>query len=229
MKDFLPINCWAAEDRPSSKMDNLGLDGLTNAELLSIIIGSGSAGNSAVDVARRLLSSHDNSLRSLKSCNKKELSSIPGIGEAKAGKILASLELGSRMTEEATGIKPILNCAVRVYNYLLPQMMGLDVEEFWAVFCNQHFGLIKARQMFTGGITEVAVDVRLVVKEAIMNNATVVYVAHNHPSGSLSPSREDDNITLSLRKACDALRLHFADQLIMIDGNYYSYHENGRL
>ncbi|MBR1525110.1 MAG: DNA repair protein RadC [Prevotella sp.] len=225
----LPISLWAAEDRPSDKMHDLGLHALTNAELLSIVIGSGSDSASAVDTARLLLAKHENSLRRLLMCDKDKLSSVRGIGKSKASKILAALELGNRLHEERVSYSQKLDRAVLVYNYMLPRLYGLDTEEFWAVYCNQHYGVIKTKRLFVGGITEVLVDVRLVIKEALMCNATIFYVVHNHPSGSLSPSKSDDAITLDIKRAADVMRLHFQDHIIVTDGEYYSFHEEGKI
>lgn len=225
----LPISCWAAEDRPSEKMVNLGLDALTNAELLSIIIGSGSSSMNAVDVSRQLLSQNENSLKKLNMATKAELAMIPGIGERKAAKIQAALELGCRMFNERKISAPELSTATRVYNYMVKHLYALETEEFWAIFCNQRYGLIKAERMFVGGISEVIVDVRLILKEALLNNATVLYICHNHPSGDVRPSRYDDKLTEDVRKACELMKIHFHDHVIITDGNYYSYHENGKL
>ena len=225
----LPISCWAAEDRPSEKMVNLGLDALTNAELLSIIIGSGSSSMNAVDVSRQLLSQNENSLKKLNMATKAELAMIPGIGERKAAKIQAALELGCRMFNERKINAPELSTATRVYNYMVKHLYALETEEFWAIFCNQRYGLIKAERMFVGGITEVIVDVRLILKEALLNNTAILIVVHNHPSGNVAPSRVDDQLTCDIKKACELMKIHFSDHVIITDGSYYSYHENGKL
>lgn len=225
----LPISHWAAEDRPSEKMVNLGLDALTNAELLSIIIGSGSSSMNAVDVSRQLLSQNENSLKKLNMATKAELAMIPGIGERKAAKIQAALELGCRMFNERKISAPELSTATRVYNYMVKHLYALETEEFWAIFCNQRYGLIKAQKMFTGGITEVIVDIRTVIKEVLLNNAPVLYICHNHPSGEPNPSKIDDELTEAFIKACKLMRIKLLDHIIITDNNYYSYHENGRL
>ena len=108
-------------------------------------------------------------------------------------------------------------------------MQDLDVEEFWILLLNQNHRLIKKVRIAHGGISEVSVDVRIVVREALLSNATIVVAAHNHPSGSLKASRQDDALTVSLKQACNLMRLHFMDHIILVDGNYYSYHEDGKL
>ena len=225
----LPISHWAAEDRPSEKMHSCGNDALTNAELLSIIIGSGSAGVNAVDTSRKLLAMNNNSLKQLFMCDKRKLSTISGIGSSKASKIRAALELGCRMFNEQRKTLPTLLSPTQVYNYMLPHLYANEVEEFWIILCNQKLRLIKAQKMFTGGITEVIVDIRTVIKEVLLNNAPVLYICHNHPSGEPNPSKIDDELTEAFIKACKLMRIKLLDHIIITDNNYYSYHENGRL
>ena len=110
-----------------------------------------------------------------------------------------------------------------------PVMQDMDTEEFWALYLNQNFRLIKKTRIAHGGISEVSVDVRIVMREAVLCNATVLVACHNHPSGSLTPSKSDDNLTQSLKNACNIMRLHFLDHIIITDGNYYSYNESGKL
>ena len=128
-----------------------------------------------------------------------------------------------------TGISPDLSSATAIYKYMLPKMQDLEVEEAHVILMNQNFRLIKSIRLSHGGITEVSVDIRIILKEAILNNATVVAFCHNHPSGNTRPSMVDDKLTQSLKKACECMRIHFLDHVIVCDGQYYSYHENGRL
>ena len=225
----LNINQWAAEDRPREKMANLGAEALSNAELLAILIGSGSAKESAVDLMKRVLNDCKNNLNTLGKKTIYELCDYNGIGEAKAISILAACELGKRRQKEKPEQRPDLGSATRVYNEMHPQLQDLDVEEFWALLLNQHFRLIKKVCISHGGITEVSVDIRIILREAILANATILAVCHNHPSGNLTPSRQDDELTRSIKKACDVMRIHFMDHVIITDGQYYSYYEQGKL
>lgn len=225
----LNINQWAAEDRPREKMANLGAEALSNAELLAILIGSGSAKESAVDLMKRVLNDCKNNLNTLGKKTIHELCDYNGIGEAKAISILAACELGKRRQKEKPEQRPDLGSATRVYNEMHPQLQDLDVEEFWALLLNQHFRLIKKVCISHGGITEVSVDIRIILREAILANATILAVCHNHPSGNLTPSRQDDELTRSIKKACDVMRIHFMDHVIITDGQYYSYYEQGKL
>lgn len=225
----LPIARWAAEDIPSKKARNLGVQALTNAELLSIIIGSGSVTENAVDLSRRLLAECDNSLKRLYKMRVSDMKEMNGIGEQKASKIHAALELGHRIIMERAEEKPALSMATNIYNYMHPRIGMLDEEEFWALYLNQNSRLIQAKRISHGGLAETAVDVRILIREAVLCNATVVVAVHNHPSGSITPSRLDDGLTQSIKKACDIMRLHFLDHVIVTDGAYYSYFEQGRI
>lgn len=148
---------------------------------------------------------------------------------AKAITILAACELGKRRAREKAEERADLGSATAIYNYMHPIMQDLDVEEFHVLLMNQRFKLIKAIRLSHGGITETAVDVRLIMKEAILNNATVLVACHNHPSGTLRPSKDDDRLTESIRKACETLRVYFLDHVIVTDGGYYSYREEGKV
>ncbi len=128
------------------------------------------------------------------------------------------------------GLRPDISSATSIYNYLRPIMQDLTIEEAHVLLLSQNFKLIKEMRVSQGGLTEVSVDVRMIIKEAVLNNATVLVFAHNHPSGNIHPSKYDDTLTQTLKKACDLMRIHFLDHVIICDGDYYySYHERGRL
>lgn len=225
----LNINQWAEEDRPREKMEALGAEALSNAELLAILIGSGSTKETAVELMKRVLSDCKNNLNSLGKMSVRELCEYNGIGEAKAITILAACELGKRRTREKAEERPSLSTATDIYNHMYTRTQDLNVEEAWIVLLNQNFKLIKTVRMSHGGLTETAVDVRLIIKEAIMANATVLALCHNHPSNNPRPSKDDDRLTERVKKACELMRIHFLDHIILTDGCYYSYHEMGRL
>ena len=225
----LKIADWAEEDRPREKMMHLGAEALSSAELLAILIGSGSPRESAVDLMKRVLSDCHNNLNTLGKKSIDELCQYNGIGAAKAVTILAACELGKRRQMETPDGRPDCGTATRIYNHMRPVMQDLDVEEFWILLMNQNYQLIKKQRVSHGGLTEVAVDIRIIIKEAVLANATILAVCHNHPSGSLRPSGQDDRLTESLQKACKIMRIHFLDHVIVTDGHYYSYHEEGRL
>lgn len=223
----LNINQWAEEDRPREKLMRLGPSALSDAELLAILVGSGSAKEDAVTLMKRILSDCNNNLNTLGKMTIHQLCDYNGIGEAKAITILAACELGKRRQMEAPEERPDLGTATRIYNHMHPLMQDLDVEEFWLLLMNQNYRLIKKLRISHGGITEVAVDIRIIMREAVLANATILAVCHNHPSGNLRPSQMDNLLTNNLKNACDIMRIHLLDHVIITDGHYYSYHEEG--
>lgn len=227
----LSINQWAEEDRPREKLMKHGATTLTNAELLAILIGSGSQDESAVDLMKRVLADCGNNLNTLGKKTIDELTGgrYKGLGPAKAVTIIAACELGKRRQAEKAEERQKLDSAAAIYEYMLPKMQDLPEEEAWVLLMNQNFKLIKSVMLSHGGITETAVDIRLAVKNALLCNATVLALCHNHPSGNTRPSGDDDRLTQRMKKACELMRLHFLDHLIITDGRYYSYSEEGRL
>ena len=224
----LTIAQWSESDQPREKLRDKGPHALSNAELLAILIGSGTSGVSAVELMQEVLNACNNNLNTLGKMSIHELCAYNGIGEAKAITILASCELGKRRQMETPGERPDLGTATRIYNHMHPVMQDLDVEEFWVLLMNQHYRLIKKVRISHGGITETAVDIRIIIKEAVLANATILAVCHNHPSGNLIPSTQDDELTKGIKRACELMRIHFLDHVIITDGNYYSYHESGK-
>lgn len=196
----LNINEWAEEDRPREKLMRLGADALSNAELLAILIGSGSTKETAVELMKRVLNECDNNLNTLGKMSINKLCAFNGIGEAKA-----------------------------IYNYMHPRMQDLDTEEAWILLMNQNYKLLKEERLSHGGITETADDVRVIMREALLHHATIIALCHNHPSNNNSPSRVDDILTHRVKGACDLMRIYFLDHIIVCDGQYYSYREQGRL
>ena len=225
----LSICQWSEEDRPREKLERLGAEALSDAELLAILIGSGSVHESAVDLMRRILNDCNNNLNSLGKLSIRDLEQYHGMGPAKAITILAACELGKRRRNTDREERPDLGSATAIYNFMHDKMQDLDVEEFHVLLLNQAFKLIKHVRISHGGITETAVDIRIIMKEAILNNATVLAVCHNHPSGNTAPSSQDDQLTRHIKKACETMRIFFLDHVIVTDGNYYSYHEEGRV
>lgn len=225
----LNIKQWAAEDRPSEKMIRKGAGELADTELLALLIGSGTTRQNAVEVARNILDKFGNSLNTLGKARLEDLTAIEGIGSYTATRIMAAIELGRRREAESAKESLQINTATRLYRYLHPLMADLDVEQAHAIFLNQNFGLIKSLCVGRGGITSTVVDVRIIMREAVLCNATIIALAHNHPSGSLNPSREDDMLTNNVKKASSTMNIHFMDHIIITDKNYYSYRESGRL
>ena len=216
----LTIAHWSEDDQPREKLRDKGPQSLSNAELLAILIGSGTPGTSAVELMQDVLKDCKNNLNTLGKMTIRDLCTYKGIGEAKAITILAACELGKRRQMESPEERPDLGTATRIYNHMRPVMQDLDVEEFWALLMNQHYRLIKKVRISRGGITETPVDVRIVIKEAVLANCTILAVCHNHPSGNLSPSRADKDLTRSIKRACELLNIFFLDHVIITDGQY---------
>ncbi|MGI6243267.1 MAG: RadC family protein [Prevotella sp.] len=225
----ISINHWSEADRPREKLEHLGPSALSDAELLAILIGSGSSKESAVDLMRRILKDCNNNLNTLGKMSIAELQRYHGMGPAKAITILAACELGKRRGNAEAEQRKDLGSATSIYNYMHPKMQDLDVEEFHILLMNQAFKLIKAVPISHGGMTETAVDIRVIMKHALLNNTTVLAVCHNHPSGNCIPSAQDDRLTLQIKKACETMRIYFLDHVIITDGKYFSYREEGKL
>ena len=225
----LAINQWAEEDRPREKLMAKGAAALSDAELLAILIGSGSARESAVELMQNVLHDCRNNLNTLGKMSVHDLTRYNGIGEAKAITIIAACELGKRRQATAPAERPDMGSAEAVYRLMLPKMQDLDTEEAWVLLMNQRFRLIRDVRLSHGGLSETAVDVRVILREALLANATVLTLVHNHPSGNCRPSGDDDRITQKLKRACETMRIYMVDHVIMTDGKYYSYAEEGRL
>ena len=227
MGDRLNINQWSEDDRPRERLEKLGAAALSDAELLAILVGSGSTKEDAVSLMKRILADCRNNLNTLGKLTIRDLCQYNGIGPAKAITILAACELGKRRQQECPEERPDLSTATRVYNHMRPVMQDLDVEEFWLLLMNQNHRLIKKVRIAHGGISEVSVDIRIIIREAVVCNATILAVCHNHPSGNLRPSQADNDLTRSIRQACNLMRIQFMDHVIVTDGAYYSYNEQG--
>ena len=218
-----------ADERPEFKAANYGFDTLSNTELLSMIINRGAGTTESLSQARQLMNIADGSLSNLAKLSMDEMQVVQGIGDCKALAVLAAIELGKRRALERMPTKPDLGSSLAIYNYMLPQMADLKVEQAHAIFMNQNFRLIKSVKLSQGGITETSVDIRILMREAVMSGATIMAFVHNHPSGNTQPSKADDVLTQQIAKACQIMRIFFMDHVIVADGSFYSYHDKGRL
>lgn len=232
MKMKTPTNTikdWSADDRPREKMLLKGKDALSDAELIAIIIGSGNQSESAVDLSKRILKRSNNNLSILSRLSIPELSRFRGIGSAKAVSIVAALELGRRKRLHKAipvqGVKTSLD----VYKYMQARIGDLPHEEFWIIYLNNSNKIINTVQLSKGGITGTLVDVRLLLKEALLVSATGIIISHNHPSGILKPSRQDVDITEKIKEACEAMDIILMDHLILTEKSYFSFQEEGLL
>lgn len=224
------IKNWDKDDRPREKLSRLGAEALSKSELLAILIGSGSANESAVALMRRILSDCGDSLAVLAHMNADALCRYKGIGMAKAVTIQAACALGKAMQAEAVPERQAFNSPSLVRDYFAPRLGDKTREECWAMLLNQRLNLIRTELISKGGITEATVDVRLVLRAALLAQSPAIILVHNHPSGSPAPSKADDNLTERLAKAAALMDIRLADHVIIGgNGRYYSYADEGRI
>jgi len=223
------IKNWSQHDQPREKLRDKGKLVLSDAELIAILIGSGSRTESAVSLAKRILASADNNLNKLGKQSLKQLMVFKGIGEAKAISIVAAMELGRRRRgEEASQLEKI-NSSQTVFELMQPLIGELPHEEFWILYLNNSNKILKKDQLSKGGITGTLVDVRLVLKTALEFGALGLILVHNHPSGTLKPSKPDRDITQKLKLAASHLDIKVLDHLIITEKEYLSFADDGIL
>ena len=240
----LNIKQWAEEDRPREKLVAKGVEALSNAELLAILIGSGNTEESAVELMRRLLADCGNSLNTLGKMSLDKLTGTvsqseegrvrpvrryKGLGVAKAVTIMAACELGKRRMQEEVAERKQIRSSEDLYRYYLPLMQDLQHEECHVLLLNQACRILENVLVSKGGLTETAVDIRLILRMALLRQATVIALCHNHPSGNARPSGEDNRLTDRLAQACKMMNIHFLDHVIVTDGKYYSYRDEGTI
>jgi DNA repair protein RadC len=225
----LKITDWAVEDRPREKLIQKGTSSLSDAELLAILISSGTKEKSAVDLGRELLSLVDNNLNSLGKLTLADLKKIRGIGTARAVTITASLELGRRRKLAEAREIPQIRSSKDVADIFQPILSDLLHEEFWILFLNRSNKVINKMKLSQGGISGTVTDVRIVMKKAIEYLASGIIVCHNHPSGNLNPSESDSKITQKIKEAGNLMDIQLLDHLIISDKDYYSFADNGVL
>lgn len=225
----LNIKEWAEDDRPREKMLRKGVVSLSDAELLAILIGSGNTEETAVELMRRILLSCHNNLNDLGKKTVEELCFFKGIGEAKAISITAALELGKRRKSEEIRERLQVTCSTDIYRLFHPLLCDLPVEEFWLLMLNQSCKVIDKVKISSGGIAETTADVRTILREALLKRATSIVLCHNHPSGNARPSAVDDRLTNKIRQAASLMDITLIDHLVICDGKYYSYADEGKL
>ena len=224
--NHFPIKDWSDDDKPREKLMLKGKDALSDAELLAILIGSGSRNESAVALSKRILASVDN-LNSLGKLDISQLINFRGIGEAKAITIIAALELGRRRrAEDTVELKKITSSKI-AFEIMRPIIGELAHEEFWVLFLNNSNKVISKTQLSKGGISGTIVDTRLVFRLALENRATGLILCHNHPSGNLIPSDADKDITRRIKTAGAILDVKILDHLIITETKYYSFVDEG--
>ena len=228
-KTDFSIKHWSENDRPREKLLQKGASVLSNAELIAILIGSGSRNESAVSLSKRILASAKNNLIELGKLEIDALMNFKGIGEAKAISIVAAMELGRRRRNGTQLKKEKITSSVSVFELMHPHIGELPHEEFWIVYVNNSNKVLQTSQLSKGGITGTLVDVRLVFKTALRLGAVAIILVHNHPSGTLKPSEADRTLTQKLKKAGESLDIKVLDHLIITEKSYFSFSDENLL
>lgn len=224
---FLSITNWSEDDKPREKLMLKGKSVLSDAELIAILIGSGSRNESAVDLSKRILASVDHNLNALGKLSIAQLMNFKGIGEAKAISIIAAMELGRRRRSEDLVELTKVSSSKVVFEVMQPIIGELSHEEFWVLFLNNSNKILFKTQLSKGGMTGTVVDVRIVFKIALEQNATAIILAHNHPSGKLQASDADIQITKKIKTAGQQLDIPVLDHIIITESGYYSFVDEG--
>lgn len=225
----LVIREWAESDRPREKLMEQGRRALTDAELLAILIGSGSTSETAVELCRRILKDSNNNLHTLSKKEVNDLCTYRGIGEAKAITIIAALELGRRRREEHLVDVPVLNSSKRVFEYFSANLQDLPHEEFWVLYLNTGCKVLDTQLIGRGGNDFTPVDVRIILRYALQSKANSMILIHNHPSGTLQPSQADKLLTNKVNDAAKLMDIKVNDHIIFTDTAYYSFRDEGLL
>lgn len=223
----MAINQWAEADRPREKMMGKGANALTDAELLGILIGSGNTEESAVELMRRVLAACDNNLNELGKWDVRRFSAFKGMGPAKSLTIMAALELGKRRKLQELKERPQIGYSKDIYDIFHPLLCDAPHEEFWVLLLNHGCKVIDKVRISSGGIDGTYVDVRTVLREALLQHATQIVLVHNHPSGNPRPSTEDKQLTENIQSGAKTMNIRLADHVIVCDGKYYSFADEG--
>lgn len=225
----LGIKSWAEEDRPREKLMEKGRHVLTEAELIAILIGSGSKDETAVELSKRILSSVGNNLNDLGKLGVGELVKFKGIGEAKAICVMAALELGRRRKETEVVKRDKISISKDVFDIMKPILIDLPHEEFWLLILNRANRVIKKELISRGGVSGTVVDTKIIFKAAVENYACSIIICHNHPSGNLKPSEADIRITKNIKEAGKLMEIPLLDHLIITENGFYSFSDEGGL
>ena len=225
----LNILSWAEEDRPREKLLLKGKSVLSDAELIAILIGSGTRSISAVDVAKMILSNANYNLNELAKFSIKDLKKVKGIGEAKAITIVSALELGRRRKDSEFAEKVKITCSNDIYQFMKPELLDMPKEEFWVLLLNRANRLIKKEQISSGGVSGTVADPKIIFKAALDQYASSIILVHNHPSGNLKPSQADIKLTNKMKEAGSLLEIPVLDHIIFGDEGYLSFADEGML
>jgi len=223
------IKSWSEEDRPREKLLLKGKESLSDAELIAILIGSGNREMTAVALSQKILMDTKNNLHELGKVEVMELMVYKGIGEAKAISIVAAMEIGRRRAISDPIEKPKVDSSQAAYNLIAPLIADNNHEEFWIILLNRNLRLIKKIKLSSGGTSATVVDIKILLRHAIQSLASSIILVHNHPSGNLSPSREDVAITKKIKESAKLMDISVSDHLIISQLGYYSFNDDGML
>jgi DNA repair protein RadC len=226
---YLPIAALAEDEKPREKLIKLGARALSDTEIVALLLGSGTIETNALDLARQVLSTHQNNLNIFAKSSLKELTKIKGIGTAKATTLLAAFELGKRRAEESAMALPIVRTSQNAYEYIKHDLMDLHHEEFWLLLLNRGNKITHKIQISRGSMTGTFADAKIIFQKALENKATSIILVHNHPSGASEPSEADKNLTKKLVQAAGLLDLLILDHLIITTHHYFSFADAGIL
>lgn len=226
---FLGIKAWSPEDRPREKLLLKGKAALSDAELIAILLGTGAASSSAVDLGKKILSLVDHNLHALGGMTVKDLTKVKGIGQAKAVSIVAAMELGRRRKETMPEEKPKITGSKDAFELLRADLADLPYESFWVILLNRANRVIKKVQISQGGVAGTVADPKIIFKSALEELASGIIVAHNHPSGNLTASQADLTLTQRLKEAGKLLEIQLLDHLIFGGHRYFSFADDGIL
>lgn len=229
MEKGLKILSWAEEDRPREKLLLKGRSSLSDAELVAILIGSGSSELSAVELSKKILLHAGNDLNALAKLSVQELMQFKGIGEAKAISIVSALELGRRRKNSETKGRTKIKSSRDAYDEISPELMDQPVEQFWVIMLNRSNHVIKKRLISHGGVSGTVADPKIIFKSALEDLASGIILVHNHPSGNLKPSHADIQLTKKLFDSGKLLEIPVLDHIIFTDSGYYSFADEGNL
>lgn len=228
--NYIPISAWAEDDKPREKMFSKGVSSLSTNELLAILLRSGSGGESALDLSRRILLDVNNDLNALARFSVTDFTNrYKGVGMAKATSIIAAIELGRRRALAAAKEEPALTSSENLYGYLRPLLGDLEHEEFWVIALTSACRVKSCERLFSGGIESTIIDIRMVFRKVLELKACSIMIAHNHPSGNNRPSSQDIALTNKVREAGRILDITLLDHIIVCPDRYYSFADNGML
>ncbi len=229
MADYNPLALkkWSVEDRPREKLIKMGVGHLSNAELIALLLGSGTREMNAVELGRLILTRTDNDLHELGRLSIEDLQQINGIGKAKAIILIAAFELASRKNNCYAREKAVIRNSQSAFEIMQPRLGSLEHEEFWIIILNRAHKVLNNVKISQGGLTGTVIDTRIILKHALDKKATALIISHNHPSGNIKPSEADIGITKKIRDAAELMDINLLDHIIIADHKYFSFADEG--